>query len=450
MSDGPNRNDPEKDFLGKPEFKIEENAAPQLRIPEDSLTDNSELVCLDTLNSADSTTPSDARTSSDSVGNLVANSKAAPKVTSDSAIGLLTPVLPVAPKYSGLPFPITLIVIACGICALGWWIEPLRARAVVTILDTKGVQAPDFVDAHINLAQALYRAGAHNAASDSLKSALAMVAASPSADKVQQVSLLLRLAQSQYDGGAKDEAEQTAAQALVLLKKETIAAVPISVCWQLDALAHTIERDRSDHVRNRKLAIRMWLKAIEYFRDINPVLITNFYSGLANAQMKQHEYTAAAANFMEFIRHSEIRGDRLWRAQGYRQAAFCYDRAENYELAQSAATKAIEMCVRLGPSANRELAYSQYHLGEAESHLGLQKAGIKHLNDSLEGLKKYYPDEGCYTYALWYLANCYRDVGEHAQALKLYHQCINETNDSGSGPDIEDVRKDLDKMTVAK
>ena len=195
----------------------------------------------------------------------------------------------------------------------------------------------------------------------------------------------------------------------------------------------------------RRVTIQLWRKAIDYFRDPNPVLVSNFYSGMAYAQMRQKEYAAAAANFMEFIRFSEIRGDRLWRAQRYRQAAFCYNRAENYAQAQIAATKAIEMCLRLGPAANRELAYSQYHLGEAESHLGLQKSGIKHLRDSLAELKKYYPDEACYTYALWYLANCYRDIGEHTQAEKLYSQCMEESRDTGSGPDIEVVRKDLEK-----
>ena len=48
MSDGPNRNDPEKDFLGKPEFKIEENAAPlALAMPFSAINDSYEelFVC---------------------------------------------------------------------------------------------------------------------------------------------------------------------------------------------------------------------------------------------------------------------------------------------------------------------------------------------------------------------------------------------------------------------
>lgn len=424
MSDGPSRFDPERDFLQKPEFKIKESTSVQAEAGDGSTS--SALANI----SGPAATPASSLAARESLGRLNIPS---------------IPSIPSAPRYSGLPYPVTLLLVAGCIVSLCCWIEPMRGLVVTTILDTKGSQAADFLDAHINYADVLYHYGAHYRAVDSLKSALAKVAASGNVDKVQQVSLLLRLAMSQYDAKQKDDARQTVAQALAMLNKKTIPTVPISVCWQLDALANTIEREEDDGSSMRPVAIQLWRKATEYFRDPNPVLVSNFYSGMAYAQMRQKEYAAAAANFMEFIRFSEIRGDRLWRAERYRQAAYCYTCIDKYDLAREAATKAMEMCLRLGPSARRELAYSQYHLGQAESHLGMQKSGIKHLNDSLAELKKYYPDEACYTYALWYLANCYRDIGDHTQAEKLYSECMAESRNTGSGPDIEVVRKDLEK-----
>lgn len=425
MSDG-NRYDHNKDLLRKPEFKIKEGTESQLIASADAPADNSKIDGSSVPNSADA-------------------------VDSGSAVNSLpdkpfAPAMPIAPNYSRLPYPIVLMLVACGIAATSWWIEPMRGLTVIRILDMKGARAPDFLDAHINYADVLYHYGAHNAAIDSLKSALALVAASPNVDKVQQASLLLRMAMSQYDVKAKDEARQSTAQALAILNKQTIPSVPISVCWQLNALANTVNREENDTNSSRTTIVRLWQKAIDYCRDPNPVLISNFYSGLAYAQMHQGEYAAAAANFMDFIRFSDIRGDRLWRAEGYRQAAYCYNSIGEYAKGQAAATKALEMCLRLGPSASRELAYSQYHLGQAESYLGLQQSAIKHLNSSLLELKKYYPEESCYTYALWYLANCYRDLGDREQAEKFYSKCIKELYSTGSGPNIADLRKDQEKM----
>ncbi|MFA6208098.1 MAG: tetratricopeptide repeat protein [Candidatus Obscuribacterales bacterium] len=443
MSDG-NRYDPNKDLLRKPEFKIKEGSQSQLSASADAPTDNSTI---------DGVVPNSGEALDSSVSPVesVPGNALRPVSSSSSSSSFLSdkpfaPAMPIAPNYSRLPYPIVLIIIACGIAATSWWIEPMRGLTVIKIIDMKGAQTPDFLDAHINYADVLYHYGAHNAAVDSLKSALALVAASPKVDKVQQVSLLLRMAMSQYDANLKSDARQTTAQSMAMLNQKTIPSVPISVCWQLNALALTIQKEEDYDRSNRKLTIALWRKAIEYFRDPNPVLVSNFYSYMAYAQMHQGEYAAAAANFMEFVRFSEIRGDRLWRAERYRQAAYCYNSIGEYAKGQAAATKALEMCLRLGPSASRELAYSQYHLGQAESYLGLQQSAIKHLNSSLLELKKYYPEESCYTYALWYLANCYRDLGDRAQAEKFYSKCIKELYSTGSGPNIADLRKDQEKM----
>ncbi|MBA4079471.1 MAG: hypothetical protein C0508_30865 [Cyanobacteria bacterium PR.023] len=191
--------------------------------------------------------------------------------------------------------------------------------------------------------------------------------------------------------------------------------------------------------------MQIFRKATDYLGGGDPVLLSHFTTDMAIIQMNQRDFAPAAANFLESARFSEIRGDCIWRAEDYRQAAYCLNSTGDFAKGQAAATKALEMCKRIGPRANRELAYCQYHLGEAESHLGLQQSGIKHLSDSLAELKKYYPGEACYTYALWYLANCYRDIGDYPQAKKLYNECIEETRATGSGPDVAAVRKDLEK-----
>ena len=369
MSDGPSRFDPEKDFLRKPEFKIKEGSAsiqPEIAVGSSSalapLSDSANVVA------------KNAESKAESNKDLIANSNL------DRLGQPFAPSLPTAPKYGGLPYPTTLTILVIAIVSMCSWLEPMRAAAVVNILDMKGVNAPDFVDAHINLAEVYYRNGAHSAANDSVQKALAIVTASNPVDKEKEVALLLRLAQSQYDGKFREEATRTIDRALLMLNEKNIPTVNISVCWQLDGLANTIIKEEGRRRVMRALAIRIWQKGIQYFRSPNPVLVANLYSNMGYAQMDDRQYTNAAASFMQFHRLTEIRGDRTWRVERLRQAAYCYSCVDDWVNTQKAATMAIDMCQRLGPPANSELAYSRYFLWQAENHLGLSRAGVEHLN----------------------------------------------------------------------
>lgn len=101
-----------------------------------------------------------------------------------------------------------------------------------------------------------------------------------------------------------------------------------------------------------------------------------------------------------------------------------------------------------GREKQGEVAYCLYFLGQAEGEMGRYEKSVGHLQQALPDLKAMYPNDSCYPWAMWFLANSYRDSDHLALARKFYDQCFDETKKTGVGPDMDEVQKDMMKLNL--
>ncbi|MBS1990734.1 MAG: tetratricopeptide repeat protein [Cyanobacteria bacterium SZAS LIN-3] len=371
---------------------------------------------------------------------------AEPDLISSKTTGI--PQLPTAPKLPLLPYGVMTIILVMAIVGCSPMTEVWRAQTTTAIIDSQGPAGRDFVDMRINLANVLQRRGMADKAEQELQEGIGRLSAMPTPAPEKEIRLQLRIAAVQIKDRRLDDGVKTIEAALKRLEETPPAHVPMPLVWQLNELGKMMPYREDDKNIYTPVAIQLWRAAAKYWQGGNPVEYSNFDWQIADAQLHQGQFADAAKSYVRALDKTIIRGDRVWRAQGFREAAYCFNSAGNFERGAEMARTGLAMAERLGNSteATYEKTYCRYLLGHAEGELGHYRASIEHITNSLEVLKSYYPGEAGYTYALWYLANSYRDSGDYINARKFYDLCISETQRTDMGPYVSEVKKDLEKL----
>jgi len=282
-----------------------------------------------------------------------------------------------------------------------------------------------------------------------LNQALAKLQAMPVPRRDNEVRILLKIAALQINDKRIDEGKKTTERALDLLAKSNLDFVPMPLVWQLDQLAQMlpIEDESSPNI---DLTIKLWRTAAKYWTGGNKVELSNYYWRIAGVQATAQRYKDGGYSYLDALDLTEVRGNVPWRAAGYRLAAYCFNNAKLWDRGRSAAQKGYDMWQLLsdGREKQGEVAYCLYFLGQAEGEMGRYEKSVGHLQQALPDLKAMYPNDSCYPWAMWFLANSYRDSDHLALARKFYDQCFDETKKTGVGPDMDEVQKDMMKLNL--